>query len=339
MSERPIRTVDAARSFAAIVPTFNRRKLVGETLQSLRMQSRSFDEIFLVDDGSTDGSVEYVRAAYGTVSVLEQGRRGVQAARNAGARAARSTWLVLCDSDDLLHVDYLATLDRVLGSVPELDAVYVNFDTFGEGEGVANRDKFGQAPLGYWESCALLGPSLTRAPNAASLLRFQPLFPTGLAIRRSAFEGIGGFDPRLAGWKSEDLEFTLRVVERLRTGALHAALARIRKHADNDSRDFSRQLLGESDVLDFFRQRWAVPELHGSLSREAERRRWDALDWSVSHRDWRVAAEAFARVSGRPPSLMHAAKFLLAGIARVRYPGSVVAKARIESGLEHAGRR
>src|SRR5258708_12940009 len=88
-----------------VVTTYDRRETLAKCLQALAEQDWPISnyEVIVVDDGSTDGTQEFLRTLkYGPVlRVLDQPNRGLAAARNAGLRAARNE-LVLFLDDDLL---------------------------------------------------------------------------------------------------------------------------------------------------------------------------------------------------------------------------------------------
>ena len=91
--------------FSLLIPTFNRERLIGATLESVLAQSCEDWELILVDDGSTDGTLEKVeayRARFGErLRVLQQVNSGPGAARNRGIEAARGRYIAFLDSDDL----------------------------------------------------------------------------------------------------------------------------------------------------------------------------------------------------------------------------------------------
>lgn len=88
-------------SISVIIPTFNRAALLKSTLDSVLSQGFTDLEVIVVDDGSTDNTIDYLRSCDGRVKVLQQSNRGPGEARNLGARHANSRYLAFLDSDDL----------------------------------------------------------------------------------------------------------------------------------------------------------------------------------------------------------------------------------------------
>src|SRR4051794_25173627 len=90
---------------SVIVPAFNVEPYLQECLASIAAQTARDIEVFVVDDGSTDGSravAEAFAASDVRFHVITQPNRGLGAARNAGVAAARGTYLAFVDGDDVL---------------------------------------------------------------------------------------------------------------------------------------------------------------------------------------------------------------------------------------------
>lgn len=103
--------------FSVIIPAYNRAALIGQTLDSVFAQSfadLAMPEVIVVDDGSTDGTLEVVRGFGDRVKVLQQPNKGPGAARNAGLRAASGEYVVFLDSDDLWFPWSAKTYARVI---------------------------------------------------------------------------------------------------------------------------------------------------------------------------------------------------------------------------------
>ena len=88
--------------FSIIIPTYNRSLTIARSLDSVLNQVYKAKEIIVVDDGSTDDTVELVKK-YDSAIYRFQYNQGVCSARNLGAEVASGDWLVFLDSDDELH--------------------------------------------------------------------------------------------------------------------------------------------------------------------------------------------------------------------------------------------
>ncbi|MBU0482616.1 MAG: glycosyltransferase [Proteobacteria bacterium] len=106
-------------SVSVIIPTYNRIAHLVKAIDSVLAQSYRNFEIIVVDDGSDDGTQEIV-ASYGhPVSYIHQPNRGVSAARNAGVKGAKYSFLAFLDSDDRYEPDKLKIQVEALESSPE----------------------------------------------------------------------------------------------------------------------------------------------------------------------------------------------------------------------------
>ncbi len=112
---------------SVIIPTFNRRDLVCETIDSVLGQSFSDVEIMVVDDGSTDGTEEHLANHYGNrIRYVYQPNSGRSAARNRGVQMSKGEYLLFLDSDDLLLPHALEQMAGFLDAHPDADAVYTD---------------------------------------------------------------------------------------------------------------------------------------------------------------------------------------------------------------------
>ena len=104
--------------FSVIIPVYNRESLICEALDSVKAQTHRPIEIIVVDDGSTDESVNTVKRwtseneeeSLLTVRIVTQENAGAGAARNRGIREMRGKYVQFLDSDDRLHPERLQRL-------------------------------------------------------------------------------------------------------------------------------------------------------------------------------------------------------------------------------------
>lgn len=87
--------------FSVIIPTYNRRELLAQALESVWRQTFTDYEVIVVDDGSTDYTGEWLKSQGSKLRALHQENKGPGAARNLAAEHANGEYLAFLDSDDL----------------------------------------------------------------------------------------------------------------------------------------------------------------------------------------------------------------------------------------------
>jgi glycosyltransferase involved in cell wall biosynthesis len=116
--------------FSIITPVYNRADLVGETIESVLAQSFSDFELILIDDGSSDHSVQilevYAKKDSRLKLVLLSKNEGRCIARNEGLKIAKGSWICHLDSDDLYYNNHLSHLHSVILKHSEFKAFAVN---------------------------------------------------------------------------------------------------------------------------------------------------------------------------------------------------------------------
>ena len=115
--------------FSVVIPTFNRRELLEATLDSVWAQRFTAFQVIVVDDGSSDGTREYLSSLGGRVRVVHQANRGAGAARNAGAAVAEADYIAFLDSDDIWFPWTLSTAASIIRETAAaiVTARYVEF--------------------------------------------------------------------------------------------------------------------------------------------------------------------------------------------------------------------
>jgi glycosyltransferase involved in cell wall biosynthesis len=162
-----------------VIPALNEEKYLPECLHSLKEQSCANEpEIIVVDNGSTDGTVEVAKA--GGVRLISCERRGVAYARQAGAEAAKGEVIVQVDADTTYPPGWLERIEEYFVLHPK-------------SAGVAGRYVYlkpaAWAPIehSFRKYLNKTGMVVLRRPVAVSGANF--------AFRRSAFVQSGGYDP------------------------------------------------------------------------------------------------------------------------------------------------
>lgn len=96
--------------FSIIVPAYNMEKYIKRTLDSIKKQTFKDYEVIVIDDGSTDKTVEVAKTA--KVKVIEHKHAGLSVVRNAAIKEAKGDYIVMLDSDDWWDKDLLKKLDE-----------------------------------------------------------------------------------------------------------------------------------------------------------------------------------------------------------------------------------
>lgn len=118
------------KKISIIVPVYNTKKYVGRCIDSIISQIYSDWELILVDDGSTDGSLDILKSyekKEPRITVIRQKNRGPGIARNRGISQAVGEYIVFVDSDDVIQQDYLTRLSKETA-----DVVFIDIDQVDE---------------------------------------------------------------------------------------------------------------------------------------------------------------------------------------------------------------
>ena len=102
-----------------VIPCYNHEKLIGLAIESALKQSVKPLEVIVVDDGSSDGSVDVIRRYGEAVILVSQPNRGRVIARSEGVRKARGKWIALLDGDDEAFPDRLEKQLAAVDTWPE----------------------------------------------------------------------------------------------------------------------------------------------------------------------------------------------------------------------------
>ena len=113
-------------SISVIIPTYNRRHTLPRAINSVLNQKVEISEIIIIDDGSTDGTSQFISSNYPSLKYIYQNNRGVSAARNIGIKSARSNWIAFLDSDDEWLNTKLVEQLKLLKKHPEIKFIHTD---------------------------------------------------------------------------------------------------------------------------------------------------------------------------------------------------------------------
>jgi glycosyltransferase involved in cell wall biosynthesis len=181
---------------SVIIPTYNRGWSLQEAIDSVLAQDFSDFELIIVDDGSTDNTLDIIRSYPDEIIFLRQANKGVSAARNLGITSSNGRLIAFLDSDDLWLPEKLSIQADFFHSHP--DAFICQSEEIWIRNGVRiNPQKRHKKPSGM-----IFEPSLDLCLVS----------PSAVMVRRGLFENVGTFDERLPA--CEDYDLWLRVSRR-----------------------------------------------------------------------------------------------------------------------------
>lgn len=216
---------------SVVIPAYNSERFIAGAVESVLGQTYPDVETVVVDDGSTDGTVEALRPYLSHVRLIQKVNGGVATARNAGAAAATGRYVSFLDADDVWLPRKLERQVALLEADPGLGCVHCGMDEV-DAEGrlrrrlVVGGSGWIAADMLLLDRPTLVGPGST------------------LVMPRELFQQLGGFDSQLP--PSEDWELGFRIALKHRVGFVPEPLVRYRIHGGNahlDPRRMERSML------------------------------------------------------------------------------------------------
>ncbi len=208
---------------SVIIPVFNADKYIREAIESVINQTFIDYEIVVVNDGSTDRTVEIIQPYEKNIGlkILHRNNSGPSKARNEGVRAARGEYCAFLDADDIMMPERLALQVSSLDNKAGVGLVYTDLMTFNE-RGIVHRSKK-----------RFIRPY---SGNVVEKLLIENFITTStVMVRKECFERVAYFDETMK--HSEDYKMWLSIAKRYEIDYLDLPLVKYRYHADSLSSD------------------------------------------------------------------------------------------------------
>lgn len=183
-----------------VIPAYNARDTLGRCVTACQNQSVPVHEIIVVDDGSTDGTLDVARSLPG-VCVVSQPNAGPATARNTGAAASTGDLIAFTDADCVPEPNWIAALVTALPA--DAAAIGGTYACANPSSWLARciQAEIAQRHADFQSHAAL--------PGLVVDVDFLGSF--NVAFRRSAFEAVGGFDTRFRAASAEDNDICYRL--------------------------------------------------------------------------------------------------------------------------------
>ncbi|NBK93774.1 glycosyltransferase [bacterium 1XD21-13] len=187
-------------TISVVIPVYNGEKFIERTLDSMFSQSVLPDELIIVDDGSTDGTVEKIEKYFNThveciknKKLLKQKNEGAGAARNKGIVNSHGNWISFMDSDDIWDRDKIKYTYQAIMEHPE--AVIISHDMYIVTNGNYEKKQYAALHQKYSNNSTLFVQ-----------LYHGGFLPTPcVTIKKNLLEKVGMFDPSLRSCQDYDL--------------------------------------------------------------------------------------------------------------------------------------
>ena len=213
---------------SVIIPTYNRKHTLKRAIQSVYIQSLPPFEIIVVDDGSNDGTKEWVKRRYPDIKYIYQKNTGVSSARNKGIKIARGDWIALLDSDDEWLPNKLEEQINEIKSNLDVKILHSNEIWIRNGVRVNQMKKHKKFGGYIFEKC----------------LDICRISPSSIMLKKEIFDEVGTFDESLK--VCEDYDLWLRITSKYPVCFLDIPL--IKKYGGH-----SDQLSKAHDGIEFYR--------------------------------------------------------------------------------------
>lgn len=182
--------VSSENKISVVIPLYNKRAHIVDTLRTVLNQTRPADEIVIVDDGSTDDGATLVEdfiQSHGNNSIrlIKQKNGGVSRARNRGTEEATGDFIALLDADDGWAPEFLMEIESLMVQFPKAGAYATNYyQVIKEGVQVAAKVRF---PNSVTDSRLLHDYFLICSKGDL------PFMTSSICIRKETLLNIGGF--------------------------------------------------------------------------------------------------------------------------------------------------
>lgn len=180
--------------FSVVIPLYNKQDTIGRTLCSVLSQKYGSFEVIVVDDGSTDKSIDLVRTfcSDNRIKIVQTENRGVSCARNKGIQEAKYDWIYLLDADDELLPNAFEVFIKMVDKYPQAECY---------------------SALSAWGVDKKISSSVCFTRNTLFMIWKQIIDPAprNVLIKKSVILKYGLFDERMSFY--EDWDFSLRMAQ------------------------------------------------------------------------------------------------------------------------------
>ena len=200
---------------SVVIPTYNRVAYLGRAINSVLKQSYPVNEIIVIDNGSTDQTLSFIKKNFTRIRVITEKKRGVSFARNLGIKNCKYNWIAFLDSDDEWITDKIEK-QIVFLKKSNFEYQFIHTNEIWIKNGILKNQKKKHLKRGghIFEDC----------------LDICKISPSSVLIKKELFDRYGLFDNKFK--VCEDYELWLRITSKIKIGYLDKPL--IKKYGGHE---------------------------------------------------------------------------------------------------------
>lgn len=296
-----------APTVSVIIPSYNSAAFLGEAIESVLSQRYSDLELIVIDDGSTDETLDVLRSFKDPrLLAHRQDNTGLAGARNAGMERARGEYISFLDADDRWLPGKLQSDVAILQTMPSVGIVVSNFVRFMHETGERLSDQFAFYPeLKQCASVPLFEGAFRLIGNAFDAVIGMgeiPAYHSALTYRRKLL-GDARFLPVVRDEKGtiavlEDVDFFLSACMKAEIAFQTRPMMEMRRHGNNSTREYQSLTAAKLGSLLRFAETCQLDSLRERMLWRRIAREWANVGyWHLGERRLGKAAAAFARTA------------------------------------------
>lgn len=211
--------------FSVIIPLYNKAPYIAKAIESVLGQTYRDFEVIVIDDGSTDQSLEVAKTFENkSITIISQPNSGVSTARNNGVKLAKYPYICFLDADDWWHPTFLEEMKRLITDFPDAGI-------YGSGYYIVKNGQERIAPIGVPQGfergiidyCEVYAKTLC-----------MPLTSISVVIPKHIFDEEKGFKSQLKF--GEDFDLWIRIALKHKVILVNKPLAYYNQDVDVNNR-------------------------------------------------------------------------------------------------------
>ena len=174
--------------FSVIIPLYNKAPYIAKAIESVLGQTYRDFEVIVIDDGSTDQSLEVAKTFENkSITIISQPNSGVSTARNNGVKLAKHPYICFLDADDWWHPTFLEEMKQLITDFPDAGI-------YGSGYYIVKNGKERIAPIGVPQGFEL---GIIDYCEVYAKTLCMPIWTGAVIVPKNIFDEEGGFKSQL----------------------------------------------------------------------------------------------------------------------------------------------